>query len=825
MTIHVNASFTDMFSMHQDTSLSNANIGEFSISWKSEEPYVKVTSIRSPDKVLFETLMHWPFITVGYAWSTSYPIVDGNYNAKEWTLYETPHQSIDDIQVTDSEVIFQGFVWGLVTQGNYTLRFYTTESKSQLKFELHVDTMRGIFNRLFLNYWCHPDESFHGFGTQYTYWNMKGLRVPILVAEQGIGRGLQPITSMLNIFGNGAGGDWSTTYAPKPLYITNFNRSLVLENTETMFFDLRDDDSVVIEVWGTSMHGRIIDGDSWLDIVEEITCVTGRMPVPPAWTQQGAVVGLEGGTEEVKKHMDQLIQFGVPLTGVWIQDWVGLRHAYDGDRLVWNWELDTDYYYGWNDLLEEWKKSDVRVLTYVNPFFSSPVNISSGYRHNYYEEGVSKGYFVHDQYGDSYVLHSGSIDFCMVDLSNPDARIWMKDILKNEMIRKSGSSGWMADFGEYLPFDAVLFSGEDAASYHNRYPEEWAKVNEEAIAEASMSDEVLYFMRSAHVKSPGHTAMYWVGDQLVSWDGCDGLKTVVTSCLSSGLGGHTLTHSDIGGYTIEAKGPVGYTRSIELLLRWIELSAFGAALFRSHIGSSTAPFNAQVYDNDITMRHFAVFADIFRLLSSYRGELFRLAHEKGYPLIRPMAMHYPWDSKSWSVKEQFLFGEDFLVAPVMDKGAADRYSTKVKVLIPSHSKWVHLWTGKVVEGGDNGRFISVVAPIGQIPVFYKEGSKAGEDLYIVMESRGYIDMFNIDVSMQPLSSSPDQLCETSDCDRNTDMKHVDKDKFTANFSDHVESDGWASWLGVTEYMVVWEESMVTAVVQNSENALDLSDLP
>ena len=56
--------------------------------------------------------------------------------------------------------------------------------------------------------------------------------MPILCAEQGIGRGAQPITSLLNILGDRAGGDWSTTYAPKPLYITNHNRSVVFENTE-----------------------------------------------------------------------------------------------------------------------------------------------------------------------------------------------------------------------------------------------------------------------------------------------------------------------------------------------------------------------------------------------------------------------------------------------------------------------------------------------------------------------------------------------------------------------------------------------------------------
>ena len=116
-----------------------------------------------------------------------------------------------------------------------------------------------------------------------------------------------------------------------------------------MYFDLRDDDAVVVEIWGTQLSGRILYGaNGMLDLITEITVVTGRMSPLPDWTQVGAVVGLEGGTQEVTEHVDHLLAHDVPIAGVWIQDWVGLRHAYDGDRLMWNWCLDTDYYPGWD---------------------------------------------------------------------------------------------------------------------------------------------------------------------------------------------------------------------------------------------------------------------------------------------------------------------------------------------------------------------------------------------------------------------------------------------------------------------------------------------
>ena len=372
---------------------------------------------------------------------------------------------------------------------------------------------------------------------------------------------------------------------------------MVFDNSQIMFFDLRDSNAIVVELWGSELIGSILYGDNMLDLITEVTVLTGRMSPLPEWTQNGAIVGLEGGTDEVEEQVHELLENHVSIAGVWLQDWVGLRHAYDGDRLMWNWILDPSYYPKWNEMVDGWASKGIRVLTYINSFFSDPIaakstssptnpnvikednntstNTETGSNNpirNLFNEGLINKYFVQNKYGQSYRLHSGSIEFCMLDTTNPEAREWMKNIIKYEMIQNTSSSGWMADFGEYLPFDAVLHSGVSAAEYHNIYPQEWAKINEEAIQEAKAmgikqkytpsnyntnnktknddEDDVLYFMRSGWLKSPQHTKLFWLGDQLVSWDHYDGIKTVVTGAISGGLGGHSLTHSDIGGYTM-----------------------------------------------------------------------------------------------------------------------------------------------------------------------------------------------------------------------------------------------------------------------------------
>jgi sulfoquinovosidase len=115
----------------------------------------------------------------------------------------------------------------------------------------------------------------------------------------------------------------------------------------------------------------------------------------------------------------------------------------------------------WNAMTGVWKERGTRVLTYMSPFFSDPSaysNSTTAFRHNFFQEGMDNGYFVHRQDGSTYLMYSLSIRFAMLDLTNPAAVAWMQDIIVNQSVEEAGSSGWMCDFGEYLPFDAVLHS-------------------------------------------------------------------------------------------------------------------------------------------------------------------------------------------------------------------------------------------------------------------------------------------------------------------------------------------------------------------------------
>jgi hypothetical protein len=105
----------------------------------------------------------------------------------------------------------------------------------------------------------------------------------------------------------------------------------------------------------------------------------------------------------------------------------------------------------------------------------------------------------------------------------------------------------MADFGEYVPLDSRPASGRSAMVEHNSYPQQWQEVNARVAAERRTTrgdeDTPLWFARSSGLTSPSVTPLFWLGDQLHSWDRRDGLASVVVALLSSGVSGHALSHS------------------------------------------------------------------------------------------------------------------------------------------------------------------------------------------------------------------------------------------------------------------------------------------
>ncbi|MCT2582406.1 alpha-glucosidase [Actinophytocola gossypii] len=552
-------------------------------------------------------------------------------------------------------------------------------------------------------------EAVHGLGAQFSGFDLSGKFVPVVTREQGVGRGRQPLT-MLAEATEGAGGAEFSTYAPVPFAMVGGRRAVALDTTRYSTWDLRRPDLVDVTHWHDEVDATVYTGDRPADLLALRTEDTGRPDALPGWALDGAIVGLQGGSDQVRRKLAALRD--APVAAVWLQDWTGGRRTDFGDRLWWTWQVDRERYPDWERLVADLGERDIRVLTYVNPFLVDAAGRSG---RNLFREAEAAGYLVRDQRGGPYLLDQGGFSAALVDLSNPAAVDWYVEVIATE-VASAGIAGWMADFGEGLPFDAVLHGG-DPEEWHNRWPDEWARVNAAACRRAALPD-CLVFHRSAGQDTAATAPLLWAGDQLVDFGAADGMTSALHGMLAAGASGMPLTHSDTGGYTGLAQPLVGVRRTPEVLRRWTELSAWGL-LLRTHEGNRPAE-NAQVYDDAGAAAAFAEQARVFAALADYRAEVVAEAAATGMPVLRHVRLVHPerpWPAGS---DDQFLFGPSFLVAPVLEPGA-----TTVTAHLPP-GRWVHLWTG--TEHGDTGSVssVTVAAPPGRPAVFFPVGDRWGQ---------------------------------------------------------------------------------------------------
>ncbi|MBV8989214.1 MAG: alpha-glucosidase, partial [Solirubrobacterales bacterium] len=651
-------------------SLARATVGSYALGPFEIVLGGRRLSVRTDRKVLWSSVTGVSFMGAAKG-SVQFTDGGGFYRVQVRFVRCWRRQRVSRVAASRSAVTIGGSLGGAA---RFTLRFSVASSR-RLAMTAHVSAPGAT--TVLLTAGSPLREAVHGFGAM-TRWNLKGGVVPVITREQGVGRGEPGVTQAENQLVPPQGGAYNTTYAVVPQYLTTSDRGFFWTDDQYGVFDLSRGDRISSQLWSTTMHAQILRGRTPAELIEAYTQYAGRMKPLPAWVDRGAIVGIQGGTAVVRARVAALRAAGVPLAGVWLQDWVGQRTTSFGSRLLWNWTLNQSHYPGWSQMVADFRREGVRVLTYVNPMLTNS-GVPAG-EPNLFAEAAARGYLVHNRAGTPYLLDQGGFSAGLVDLSNPAARNWMVRVLR-DMATKFGASGWMADFGEQTPYDGVFASGS-GAQWHNRYPDAWAQVQ----ATALRGTDVVDFHRSAFTTSPRYARLFWMGDQTVDWSAQDGMRSALTGMLSAGLSGFALNHSDTGGYTTLVNPPVH--RSAELLERWSEMNAFGGAILRTHEGNRPT-LNVQVYSTPQTARQFAVWARVLRALAPYRQRLEREASETGVPIVRPLWLTWP---QLGSITAEFTLGTDLLVAPTFAPGV-----TRTRVVLPP-GRWVHVWSGHTYTG-------------------------------------------------------------------------------------------------------------------------------
>ncbi|HWT57412.1 MAG TPA: alpha-glucosidase [Rhizobium sp.] len=555
-----------------------------------------------------------------------------------------------------------------------------------------------LVNRLWIRIPADHDEHVWGGGEQMSYFDMRGRRFPLWTSEPGVGRDQTSEITFKSNVKDRAGGDYFNTNYPQPTYVSSALYACHVETSAYSVFDFRRKAFHEIEVWAIPERIEFFAAPTFVELVEVLSDRFGRQPPLPDWVYNGAIIGLKDG-ENSFARLQSMRDAGVEVSALWCEDWVGLRQTSFGARLFWDWQANEERYPGLRRKIAELNDDGIRFLGYVNPYLCADGPL--------FEIAEKAGYFATDAAGSTALVDFGEFDCGVVDFTNPAAAEWFAEDIIGKKMLDYGLSGWMADFGEYLPIDVQLSNGIDAKLMHNQWPTLWAEVNAKAVASRNQTGEALFFMRAGFTGVQEHCPLLWGGDQSVDFSRHDGLVTVICAALSSGLLGNAYHHSDIGGYT----SLFGNVRTPELLMRWAEMAAF-TPVMRSHEGNRPRE-NVQIDQDPQVLSHFARMTRIYKHLAPYLKSLSEEAVARGLPVQRPIFLHYQDDRETYAIQDSYLYGPDVLVAPVWEAAQTARV-----VYLPQGERWVHAWTGATFAGGENVR---IAAPLGQPPVFYRAG--------------------------------------------------------------------------------------------------------
>ncbi|MFG6178408.1 alpha-glucosidase [Halomonas sp. THAF12] len=656
-------------------------------------PESHAVSLYRGDALLFRHSAETPAIHVGRG-QARFDMYRGNFEIEDYLEAREPLRHLE-----------------VMAEGDGHRLAFRRHADDALQLELRLET-RGDgatlttlyaapgINRTWWRLAAEQGEHVWGCGEQMSYLDLRGRHFPLWTSEPGVGRDKSTYVTWRSDVENRAGGDYYHTNYPQPTFLSSRYYACHVETSSYADFDFRHEDFHELQVWAVPERLELFTAPSYLALVETLGARFGHQPRLPDWVYDGVILGLKRGKAHAEEKLDQALSADMAVSALWCEDWAGIRETSFGARLFWDWKASESRYPDLAGWCRELGERGIRFLGYVNPYLCVDGEL--------YPVARDRGYLATDGQGGPAIVDFGEFDCGVVDFTSPDACAWFKDVILKANMLDIGISGWMADFGEYLPVDVTLANGVSAEVEHNRWPTRWARVNAEAVAERDKTADATFFMRAGYTGVQAHCPLLWGGDQSVDFSRHDGIGTVITAALSSGLVGNAFHHSDIGGYT----SLFGNVRSAELFKRWVDLAAF-TPVMRTHECNRPGD-NLQWFDSAELTEHLAHMSRVYRHLAPYLKAQVEEGAERGIPVQRPLFLHFEGDPEAYATQTQYLYGPDLLVAPVVEEGVEAR-----DVYLPAGETWVHLWSGAVEAGG---RRLQVAAPDGRPPVFFRQES-------------------------------------------------------------------------------------------------------
>ena len=391
------------------------------------------------------------------------------------------------------------------------------------------------------------------------------------------------------------------------------------------------------------------------EMLSEYTALVGRPEMPPLWSfgtwMSRITYFSEAEGRDVARKLREnkipsdVIHFDTGWFGVdWQCDYAFAADRFDNPR----------------QMLTDLRSQGFRTCLWQLPYFTP--------KNKFFPELVERGLYVRNGKGQL------PYEDVVLDFTNPETVKWYQEKLGN--LIEMGVSAIKVDFGEGAPLDAIYANGRSGLYEHNLYPLRYNKTVADIIKK--LHGENIIWARSAWAGSQRYP-LHWGGDAATTETGFEG---TVRSGLSIGLSGFCFWSNDIGGFV---------TQSPESLYRrWLPFG-FLTSHSRVHGAPPTEPW---YYGKEFT-DYFRRCAELKYKLMPYVYAQSKECTENGWPMLRALLLEYPDDPGAWLVEDEYMFGSNLLVAPMLEEGSGR------DVYLPGRQKWIDYQTGKVYAPGWN----------------------------------------------------------------------------------------------------------------------------
>ncbi len=489
-----------------------------------------------------------------------------------------------------------------------------------------------------------PDEKVYGFGERFGHFVKNGQTV--------------------EMWNSDAGTSSDSAYKSIPFYWTSKGYGVFVNHPEDVSFEVGSESvgKIQFSTRGERLEYYVIAGPEPKDVLRRYTALTGRAPYLPAWSYglwltTSFLTDYDDGT--VAGFVDGMRERGIPLS-VFHYDCYWLRPYHWCD-----FEWDGEMFHDPVGTIAEHHRKGLKVCVWINPYLSSTSAL--------YDEAVEHGYLLKLKDGSAFATDFWQPGMGLVDFTNPGAREWYCSKLGK--LIDMGVDCFKTDFGESIPTNVVYFDGSDSVRMHNYYTYLYNETVYRYLERRKGRGAAVLFARSATVGGQ-QFPVHWGGDCESTYPAMAESLRGGISLMSSGFG---YWAHDIGGFEGDP-GP-------DLYKRWVQ---FGLLSSHSRLHGSKTVRVPWVFDEE-SCDVLRKFTKLKLSLLPYIARGAKQVSEEGTPLMRPMALEFPNDPAARYLDQQYMFGDDLLVAPVFSSDG------KVQYYVPEGT-WTNYLTGEVVNG-------------------------------------------------------------------------------------------------------------------------------